>query len=87
MMNKIDRHGHVLVFDKEEEIADFLIGRWEEISQKTIGPQGMFCVALSGGKTSVLFLLDREAGSRLTNNVLLSPKNMCCRAAVKKVLL
>jgi 6-phosphogluconolactonase len=43
----------VCVFDRKEEIPDFVIRTWNRISQKAIGRKGLFFVGLSGGRTPV----------------------------------
>ena len=45
----------VLIFQKIDELYDFLIKRWKEISGKAIKERGIFTVALSGGETPVEF--------------------------------
>lgn len=45
----------VLVFDHEEEMSDFMIKKWQEISKEAVGKKGYFAVALSGGRTPVPF--------------------------------
>jgi len=45
----------VLIFQKIDELYDFLIKKWKEISEKAIEERGIFTVALSGGETPVEF--------------------------------
>jgi len=45
----------VLIFQKIDELYDFLIKKWKEISEKAIEERGIFAVALSGGETPVEF--------------------------------
>jgi 6-phosphogluconolactonase len=47
-------HGqNVCVFDRKDDISSFVIETWREISQEAIEGKGVFCAALSGGKTPV----------------------------------
>jgi 6-phosphogluconolactonase len=39
------------IFDDKNEITDFMLGKWQELSWKSISGKGIFAVALSGGKT------------------------------------
>jgi 6-phosphogluconolactonase len=43
----------VHVFDRKDEISDFIIETWNEISRMAIDNKGLFSVALSGGKTPI----------------------------------
>jgi len=45
----------VLIFQKIDELCDFLIKKWKEISEKAVKERGIFTVALSGGETPVEF--------------------------------
>lgn len=45
----------VSVFEKREELYDFLIKKWKEISRKAIKERGFFTVVLSGGESPVEF--------------------------------
>ena len=45
----------VLIFQKIDELYDFFIKKWKEISEKAIEERGIFTVALSGGETPVEF--------------------------------
>jgi 6-phosphogluconolactonase len=45
----------VLIFQKIDELYDFLIKKWKEISEKAIEERGIFAVVLSGGETPVEF--------------------------------
>jgi 6-phosphogluconolactonase len=41
----------VIVLQNEDEMADFMVKKWAEISRAAIEGKGFFTVALSGGKT------------------------------------
>jgi 6-phosphogluconolactonase len=43
----------VCVFDRKEEIYDFIIRTWDKVSRRAIERKGVFFVGLSGGKTPV----------------------------------
>jgi 6-phosphogluconolactonase len=43
----------ILIFKDIEEISNFIIKKWFEISERAIKKRGRFTVALSGGKTPV----------------------------------
>jgi 6-phosphogluconolactonase len=43
----------VIVLQNEDEMADFMIKKWVEVSQAAIEREGFFSAALSGGKTPV----------------------------------
>jgi len=45
----------VSIFDDENQMLKFLIEKWEDISHKGIERRGYFAVALSGGKTPIVF--------------------------------
>lgn len=45
----------VLIFQKIDELYDFLIKKWKGISEKAIEEKGIFTVALSGGESPVEF--------------------------------
>ena len=47
--------GKILIFRTREELYDFLIKKWKEISGKTIKERGFFTVVLSGGESPVEF--------------------------------
>ena len=49
------RWADVRVFDHKDEISDFIIRTWEEISRNAIKRKRRFSVALSGGKTPIDF--------------------------------
>jgi len=44
---------NIHVFDHKDEISDFIIRMWNEISRSAIERKGIFSVALSGGKTPI----------------------------------
>jgi 6-phosphogluconolactonase len=46
---------NLFVFEREEDIASFLIEHWAEVSRRAIGQKGFFVAALSGGNTPVPF--------------------------------
>jgi 6-phosphogluconolactonase len=46
---------NVLIFDHEDEMLKFMIEKWENISHERIERRGYFTVALSGGKTPIVF--------------------------------
>lgn len=52
-----------MIFNDEEEMADFLVAKWKEIAEEAIAAKGLFTAALSGGKTPVVFYR-RLAGIR-----------------------
>ena len=45
----------VIVLQNEDEMADFMIKKWKEVSRAAIEEKGFFTVALSGGKTPIPF--------------------------------
>ena len=45
----------VLIFETGEEIANFMVEQWRELSRNAIESRGCFTAALSGGETPVLF--------------------------------
>jgi len=47
------RRPNIRVFDQKDEISDFIIRMWNEISRSAIQSKGIFSVALSGGKTPI----------------------------------
>jgi 6-phosphogluconolactonase len=46
---------NVLIFDREDQMLKFMIEKWENISHERIERRGYFTVALSGGKTPIVF--------------------------------
>jgi 6-phosphogluconolactonase len=46
---------NLLIFDDKDQMSEFLLRKWEEVSRAAIGRKGVFVVALSGGKTPVNF--------------------------------
>jgi 6-phosphogluconolactonase len=46
---------NLLVFDNQDQMSRFMVGKWKEISEEAIERKGVFVVALSGGKTPVNF--------------------------------
>jgi 6-phosphogluconolactonase len=57
---------NVLVFDHEDPMLKFMIEKWEDISKKGIERRGYFTVALSGGRTPIIFyqkLAERDSKS------------------------
>ena len=46
---------NVLIFDREDQMLKFMIEQWENISHERIERRGSFTVALSGGKTPIVF--------------------------------
>ena len=56
----------VLIFETGEEIANFMVEQWRELSRNAIESRGCFTAALSGGETPVLFYRRLAAeGARL----------------------
>ena len=51
----MDNSRRVLVFGTDDEMADFMVERWSELSSSAIESRGYFAAALSGGKTPVRF--------------------------------
>lgn len=47
----MDEARRVLVFNKYDAMADFLLEQWREISSDAVRKRGSFAVALSGGET------------------------------------
>lgn len=45
----------ISVFATYEQMSDFAIKKWQEISQRAVADRGFFAVALSGGKTPAGF--------------------------------
>jgi 6-phosphogluconolactonase len=43
----------VIVLQNEDEMADFMIKKWKEVSRAAIEEEGFLTVALSGGKTPI----------------------------------
>jgi 6-phosphogluconolactonase len=70
---KIDTDGSILIvlfcmteihiFKNIEQLAEFTIGKWSEISSSEVRNKGYFSVALSGGKTPVAFF-NKLAGEK-----------------------
>ncbi len=61
----MDNSRRVLVFGSGDEMADFMVERWSELSSSAIESRGYFAAALSGGETPVRFyrkLAARGAG-------------------------
>ncbi len=56
------KNTEILIFRNIEQISDFVIKKWIEISEKAIKDRGQFSVALSGGNTPVA-LYQRLAGA------------------------
>ncbi len=56
------KNTEILIFRNIEQISDFVIKKWLEISEKAIEKRGQFSVALSGGNTPVA-LYQRLAGA------------------------
>ena len=46
---------NVRIFDDEKQMLKFMIEKWENISHESIERRGYFTVALSGGKTPIVF--------------------------------
>ena len=46
---------NLFVFEREEDIAGFLIEHWAEVSRRAIGQKGFFAAVLSGGQTPIPF--------------------------------
>lgn len=46
---------NVRIFDDEKQMLKFMIEKWENISHERIERRGYFTVALSGGKTPIVF--------------------------------
>src|SRR5271169_815410 len=55
MGNLMDNSRRVLVFGTGDEMADFMVERWRELSSSAIQSRGYFAAALSGGETPVCF--------------------------------
>jgi 6-phosphogluconolactonase len=49
------RWQNLLIFDDQDQMSGFMVGKWKEISEEAIARRGVFVVALSGGKTPVNF--------------------------------
>ncbi|MCL5024071.1 MAG: 6-phosphogluconolactonase [Nitrospirae bacterium] len=62
MKNSTDEY---LVFEKIDEIWQFLTERWRDIASEAIGKKGRFSSALSGGKTPVGFYRHLSTAGRL----------------------
>lgn len=60
-MNSNGSRRDVRVFSDSREMSDFMLETWSEIAASSLGERGLFCAALSGGKTPVDFYL-RLAG-------------------------
>ena len=45
----------VLIFNTKSEAVDFLYSRWCELAEEAVSTRGRFTVALSGGRTPVMF--------------------------------
>jgi 6-phosphogluconolactonase len=57
---------NVLIFETGDEMANFMVERWSELSGHAIKSRGSFTAALSGGETPVLFYRRLAAeGARL----------------------
>lgn len=55
-MRKIHRNNkEVLIFKSLNEAADHAVRKWTDIAEKTVNEKGFFSVALSGGKTPLVF--------------------------------
>ena len=55
MEKMVNSKKNILIFDKYDQISDFSIEKWEEISADAIRSKDFFTVALSGGKTPLYF--------------------------------
>lgn len=55
MEKMVNSHRNILIFDKYDQISDFALKKWEEISADAIRSKDFFAVALSGGKTPAGF--------------------------------
>ena len=55
MEKMVNSKRNILIFDRYDQICDFAIEKWEEISADAIRSNDFFAVALSGGKTPVGF--------------------------------
>ena len=55
MEKMVNTKRNILIFDKYDQISDFAVEKWEEISSDAIRSKDFFAVALSGGKTPVNF--------------------------------
>jgi 6-phosphogluconolactonase len=51
MEKMVNSKRNILIFDGYEQISDFAVEKWEEISTDAIKSKDFFTVALSGGKT------------------------------------
>lgn len=60
-MNADSNRTVIRVFPGTGEMADFTLGEWLKIASASIKARGLFCAALSGGKTPIDFYL-RLAG-------------------------
>ncbi len=43
----------VIVLEREDEMADFMVKKWAEVSRAAVEEKGFFTVAISGGKTPI----------------------------------
>lgn len=65
----MDNSRRVLVFSTVDEMADFMVGQWVELSWCAIQKRGYFAVALSGGETPAPFYRKlAETGQQLPWN-------------------
>ncbi|NIM02804.1 6-phosphogluconolactonase [bacterium] len=55
MEKMVNSKRNILIFDKYDQISDFAVKKWEEISRDAIKSKDFFAVALSGGKTPAGF--------------------------------
>jgi 6-phosphogluconolactonase len=46
---------NVLIFDREGQMLNFMLKKWEDISREGIDRRGCFTVGLSGGRTPIIF--------------------------------
>jgi 6-phosphogluconolactonase len=46
---------NILIFDDENQMSEFMVEKWEEISERALKKKGYFAAGLSGGKTPFHF--------------------------------
>ena len=54
-MKSTNGRGKVFIFDNKDEMSEFMIRKWEELSKEAIERREVFVVALSGGRTPIDF--------------------------------
>jgi len=55
MVKSVNSKRNIFIFDKYDQISDFAVEKWKEISADAIRSKDFFTVALSGGKTPTAF--------------------------------